>query len=277
MKMFLKIFIGFFVLIGLGVASIFYFTSDMVSSTDEFFAMVGANEVDSAYQGLSSAFKAETTLEQLNAFLSASGLSKFKEASWNSRSIKNGLGTLEGSVTTTDGATIPLEIQLVKEDGSWKIQHLSRKAAGVSTEKGSATESKTEAAPVASKTVPSNDELVSMVRATMREFGKSIDGKSMESFHGYISNLWRSQYTVEKLEESYGKLYKMGAKWSSLENMSPVFEAEPVIDERGVLIVKGHYPTNPDTLTFAQKYIKEGLDWKLFGLHVNLRSTKKSK
>jgi len=35
-------------------------------------------------------------------------------------------------------------------------------------------------------------------------------------------------------------------------------------------VIEGKYPTEPQTLHFSYKYAKEGMEWKLFGLHVRL-------
>ena len=134
MKFFLKLIVGFFVLVAGGVGLVFFLTGDMVESVDTFFLNVQEKNMETAYQGLSKAFQDSTDVQQLESFLKKTGLSEFQSASWSSRSIDGGVGSLEGSVSTVSGSTIPLEVQLVKEAGAWKIQHLNRPAVGISDE-----------------------------------------------------------------------------------------------------------------------------------------------
>ena len=43
------------------------------------------------------------------------------------------------------------------------------------------------------------------------------------------------------------------------------------IGEHGELILKGYFPTKPDQVYFEQKYLYEGLGWKLFGFSINVK------
>ena len=56
-----------------------------------------------------------------------------------------------------------------------------------------------------------------------------------------------------------------------LDNLTPVFDENPTIDKNGVLLIKGHYPTQPNQVLFEQKYIFEGSSWKLVGLKVQIK------
>ena len=56
-----------------------------------------------------------------------------------------------------------------------------------------------------------------------------------------------------------------------LDNYSPSFDEKASINEDGVLVIKGRYPTQPSQVYFEQKYITEGQDWKVIGLNVNIK------
>ncbi len=259
----IKILLGIGVAIALFVGGIFYLTSGLAESADTFFTQVREGHIQKAYDNLSQAFKNNTSLDGLKRFLEANSLQDITETSWTSRSFENNSGELIGSVTTKDGATVPLEIALVKEAGSWKIL-------GITTPRKGISDTQEKSAPLPPMEIPSNDQLVELVRETTAAFGKAVDGKDMSVFHRYISKLWQNQYSVQQLEDAYSSLYKLDAKWASLENLSPIFHQAPLKNEDGVLIIQGHYPTKPDLLTFQYKYIPEGLAWKLLGLSVKL-------
>ena len=261
MKKLAKILGGLVVgIVGL-VALVFYMTGDLVDSVDDFFVEVSNGEISTAYARLAEDFKTNTSQEQLQAFLKGTNLNEFKAASWNSRSFNNDTGKLEGTITTKTGKTIPLTVTLVKENGDWKILGIRKAAAGIDGKEK------------LDSLIPTNDDAVRLVRETTKVFGDSVTAKSMQGFHAFISEIWKAQYTVEKLEQAYGKLYEWGSDWNSLSNLSPVFASNPALNEEGVLIVQGHYPTKPDQLQFTYKYVMEGAAWKLLGLSVRLQPT----
>lgn len=270
MKLFLKIICGIALCGVAGIALVFYLTGGMAEEADRFFAEVKKGEYETIYADMSQSFKDSTTIDKMRAFLNATSLNTVVSTNWSSRSINMSTGKLEGTVTTDDGKAIPLQMDFVKEDGTWKIFGLKKTPAGTQT----ASSTNTGAQPTQQMNafkVPSNDELVKLVHASMLAFGTSIDAKNMTHFHSQISNLWQSQYSPEKLEEAFGKLYNLGAKWSSLQNLSPIFEGTPALNDKGILVVSGYYPTSPDLLTYTQKYIREGAAWKLYGLNINFR------
>jgi len=81
-------------------------------------------------------------------------------------------------------------------------------------------------------------------------------------------NLWQQQFSVRKLDEAYGSLYKAGVDLTVLDKYSPQFTAKPSIDEDGVLLIQGVYPARLNQVVFSQKYIYKGLGWKLMGFNI---------
>ncbi len=109
MKVFkiLSVIAGIIVLI---LAAVFYFTADMVTVADDFFKAVKSNDIEKAYTYLSDDFKANTSKGALTDFISKSGLTGFKTASWGERSISGSRGEL-GPVSTESGR-IPIKLTL---------------------------------------------------------------------------------------------------------------------------------------------------------------------
>ena len=103
---------------------------------------------------------------------------------------------------------------------------------------------------------------------SMHVFAESVNSKSMQSFHDYISHLWQQQFSVKQLDDAYGKLYAANVDLTVLDRYSPQFSSKASIDEDGVLLIAGVYPTKPSKVVFSQKYIYEGLGWKLMGFNI---------
>ena len=257
LKLILKILSVFALFAALVIGAAFFFTADIVSEADRFFAKVANKNIESAYQDTSDAFRQATSLSELEQFFVSSKINQYKQASWSSRSVQNGAGQLLGIITTKDDSEIPLRVEFVKQGGAWKIQGIFLNHQN------------------ASKTLPgippSNDEAVKMVRSAMKVFGAAVDGRDMRAFHEFISSLWKEQYTIEMLEEAYKPLYDIEARFEVLNNLLPVFDSQPEIAQDGILEISGYYPTNPSRLFFWQRYVMEGGEWKLLGLRVNIR------
>jgi hypothetical protein len=289
MKKLLKIIMGIVVFIILVVVLVFYLTGDMVDTADSFFKAVKQNDIAKARGYLAEEFKAATDEKALKDFLSSNALLKFKETSWGERQISGSRGELNGSVNTETGGTVPVKLTLVKESGAWKIYSLQKPTAGltskeepgtsqqpglVSTSKEEPSGSQKPALVLTPKgaagTVPSHAEQIILAKKSMHDFAVSLKAKSMEHFRNNISNLWQRQFTTQKLNEAYGKIIEAELDLSVLDTLEPILYEEAQIDQDGVLILKGHYATQPSQVKFQQKFIKEGGVWKLIGFQFTL-------
>lgn len=232
----------------------FVATAGIVKTADQFFAVARTDNVPGARLYLSDGFNRNLTEPQLHELIQQTGIGKMSDVSWHNRSIENGHGTLEGTLTTTDGAHVPLALQLVKEGGDWKIREI-RSADAVG------------ATPVDAG-MPSNAAQVALVRAAMHEFAVSVNSKSMAHFRDTTSNLWQSQMTVADLDKAFRTIIDSGFDFLLFDRLSPQFDVQSAIDGDGVLVIQGHYATTPKQMFFVQKYVREGVEWKLIGFRV---------
>ncbi len=254
MKKFLKVVLGIVVIVVLAIGAVFYFTSDMVKVADGFFNAVKSRDMSKAYSYLSDDFKASTSQEALSDFLSKSGLSAFKTASWQNRSISGGRGELTGSINTESGGVAPIKLSFVKGESGWEIYSIEKPQAGIQDEKAGQ--------------FPAESDQVKLVAETMHVFALCVNDKSMAKFHAYSSSLMQKQFTPQKLDEAFAPFYKIGTDLTVLDNLSPIFDENPSVNTDGVLLINGHYPTKPSQVFFKQEYIHEGLGWKVLGLNV---------
>lgn len=260
MNRFLKIIAGFFIVVGLGVGAVFYFTSALSDEADEFFAAVQKEEYQTAYGRLSSEFQKATSVDELTGFLKQTGLTEISDHSWGKRNISMDQGTLSGTVSTKAGSTFPFEMTFVKEGGAWKILNMHKTSAGASESNENS---------VAKGTLPPEAQQIALVQKALFAFGESIKEKNMTKFHNHISQLWRNQYTVEKLDDAYKSIYAIEGDLTKISKLSPIFDQSVTLDQNGVMKIAGHFPTEPHLLNFEQKFIREGTDWKLLGFSIN--------
>lgn len=254
MKKMLTIIAIVVVSIGIIIGVVFYLTSGAAKSADNFFSLIKSGNIDNAYESLSLQFKEKTTSEQFKIFVETSSITDFDSVFWNSRTMNPGVTKLEGSIKTKKSKTIPVEVDLVKEDGQWKILSIDVKG-GVSQEKA----------------IPSDSDLVKLVNHSMQLFGKGVKGDDFSIFYASISKLWQAQTTPQALRESFKSFIDQKIDIAVLQDTMPVFNEKPAIDENGVLILKGYYAYQDySRIDFQVEYIYEHPDWKLIGIKVGL-------
>jgi hypothetical protein len=118
--------------------------------------------------------------------------------------------------------------------------------------------------------LPSEKELQALALDSLLAYNKAIQAKNFDSFYQQISKLWRDQTTSEKLKAIFQPAIDKRSDISSIAKVQPTFDGTPAINEDGVLVLKGSYPTQPNKVTFQLKYINEDGAWKLVGITTNL-------
>jgi hypothetical protein len=258
MKKWMVILLGLVVVITVAITAVFYSTSRMVDTAEAFFAAVRQNDIAKARGYLAEDFKANTDERAFQAFLTKSALSQFKQSSWSSREVSGDRGELVGSITTDGGGLVPLKVSFVKENGSWKIYAIQKPTAGLQAESSSPS-------------VPARADSIALVKQSIHDFVVSVEKKNMEHFRGTVSQLWQKQVTTEKLNEAFKPIMDADANWSILNSVEPVLSSDVRVDDSGVLLLIGHYPTKPSQVHFEQKFIYEGVAWKLIGFKIQAR------
>lgn len=237
-------------------------TRPLVHIADSFFDDLRTGAVEQAYERASNDFKRAAGLEDFRSLVAKYGLAAVETTSWSNRSIQGfgdgSIGEIRGSATDRDGTVRPVALTFVKEGGVWRVQGLSIKPAGI-TSFGQ------------TMAIPDERDLVRMTHEFVVVFSRSLKEKSLKGFHEAISERWRRKHSVEDLEAAFKPFLDAAIDLSVVETMTPIFDGEPSVDENGLLIVSGHYPTTPDRLEFKQTFIPEGLGWKLGGLALNIK------
>lgn len=249
---------GLAILAAVIVALVFWFTGGAVDASEKFLALLAQDRIEDAYQSTATGFRSQQDAASFAATVKAIGLTRYASASWANRRIENNRATLEGSVTTTDGGTIPLTIELVSEDDEWKVLGLTTPMAGAAIADG---EKRKPAAP--------DDQTVrQLVNQTMRSFSQAIERNDFGPFYATISDRWKGQITGEGMSRVFQPLIEQKINFGNMQNTDPTFAAPPAIDQDGLLVASGVYATEPHRARFELSYIYEAPAWKLFGIRV---------
>ncbi|MCB1605565.1 MAG: hypothetical protein KDI71_01115 [Xanthomonadales bacterium] len=262
MKTALKILGGLVAFIAIVIGLAFWATGGVTEAGDQFLTALSKGENEQAYQLTSKAFQQSARPEQLAIFAKTYGLDRIRTTSWSSRSFENNSGKLVGSATLDDGSEISLEIELIHEDEAWKILHVSSKSGRA--------ESAAEAASTSTQ-APDAAQSQALVRRSMADFAASVNAGEMSQFRASTSALWQEQFDLQRFNDSYASIIDTGVDLTQLDPMTPLLSQAGAINSDGVLVLAGHYESEPNQVYFEHKYIDEGGQWKLVGFNIEMK------
>jgi len=248
----------------LGIFGAYYYvTLSMVNVADDFFAAVKGKNLAKAETYLSKGFKKNTSSEQLAQYLVKYNMHEYKELSWGYKRIieldidnlnKSGKkGSLEGTIVSKDGVKSPIKLQFKLEQGSWKLFALEK---------------------VLSKKEIAQQKLLSeytqLSRISMHYLGQAINDNNMSQLYDNISELWKKETSVKKLDKIYGVFVEKKINLLPLDKVIPKLTVAN-IGKNGLLTLSGYYLLGKKALYFTQKYVPENKVWKLAGLSIQIK------
>ncbi|HEV2842943.1 MAG TPA: TIR domain-containing protein [Chthoniobacterales bacterium] len=108
-----------------------------------------------------------------------------------------------------------------------------------------------------------------LARDTLLAFNNAVQEKSFAGFYReQTSPTFRKQFSLEKFSAAFQVFIEKGYDISNIAKAEPVFDPAPAVDSDGVLVLKGHYATRPNKVTFLLRYLREGSRWKVLGINV---------
>lgn len=238
-------------LMALLCGGVFVATQPVVDVSNRFLKELGDGHSEAAYQMTSDGYRAEQDIVSFNTITHRLSLDEFESASWASRSIVNNEGKVEGQVQTRSGKSYQTAMELVKENGVWKIAKV----------KVSDIEMHAYKIPK----IPGTEDLRLLAKTTFLEVNKSIRANDFTSLHTYISEYWRKQTSAEALAKALSGFVQNRIDISIVATLTPTFDPAPTINEDDFLVLSGKYVNGDGRLVFKLKYIQEGGVWKLAG------------
>lgn len=241
------------IVIGGLIAIVFRMTAGLVGAADGFFAAMKAHDLNRAKTYLAEDFRASTTDSELEQFIQRSALAHYSSSSWLTRKVENNRGYLEGTISTDTGGAIPLKVSGIRERGEWKIYSISKPDAGL-----------TSAEP---RQMPSAADQARLIKASTHSLADAVARKDFHAFYATVGGLWQKQMTPEQFQAAFQSLIDSGGNFLVLDQLDPAI-VRSGFDANGILEVTARYATTPKALTVEDRYLYEGLDWKLVGLEV---------
>ncbi len=242
----LKVVISLAVLAAVAVCLAIFFTQDLVKSAEGQLAALRSRDYSRAYYEYTAKdFKAATSLEAFQEFIkSHPALLHNDSASFNERTIENNVGTLHGTLVSTEGGVTPIEYKFVKEGERWKVLSMRLVPTGaVST--GIVTSKVTE--------------LVEPVEAQLAAFRSNDVAKA---YFGYVSKDFQETTPLKSFRE-FVKSYPVLTR-----HHSATFSDGNVEGKQATL----EAILNGDEVSTSVEYklSKEDGRWKIWSMRLNL-------
>ena len=277
--------------IGLGVLIllIFFLTRPEapIKRAGLFFALLGEDKTNEAYQFTSSTFQDRMNEEDFKTNIEEMGLRLFTSVTWAKPSISKDQAKLEGTITTKTGEKIPVQLTLVLVKRQWEIFNVSVTTPGIAVNTPGAPKTPASATPPASVTppasatpatppgtpavpIPGEEEMKSLVFDVLFNLQQAVNKNDFNPFYGYISQQWQKETTADGLRKKYQALIDKRFGRAILVGIPPVFEQDPYVGTDDSITLTGHYATKPLKVAFELKYVRENSSWKSSAADIKL-------
>ena len=130
-----------------------------------------------------------------------------------------------------------------------------------------------QAAPSVENTgeVPTANEVKKLALDSLLLFNVAIQTKSFDNFYAKISQLWQKEVTPAELLQIFRGFIEQNVNIALIVKEKPAFDETPAVNNDGILVLKGSYPTQPNNVFFELKYVFEDESWKLVGINVQVK------
>lgn len=250
--------------VGVIIGLVFYATSGITDTADEFFVAANEGNYDRAYSLTSQQLRRATNPDQLRAFIEDYGLDEVTDTSWGSRSINDERGELTGTLTTESGGSIPVEIDLVQENGQWKIVYVNVDTAGLEAAGGGISGSGEGSAQT--NVIPSAEYQTDVAHMVSSQFQRSLSDPDFSEF----AWLWIDGADMDLIGRQFEGFRPFEREMRMIRVSDPVVQTASELNDNGFLEVSGYYDIDAGRFDFTYEFQVQGeRDMKLVAVEAN--------
>lgn len=254
---------------------------DPQSAADAFFAAVETGNPHDAYDSGAFGFQAAQTFDGFISNAQTLGIVGGKPPVWTGKQVQGIEAHLVGTLVNRDGSPINVNVTMTQDGGAWKLFALETAQESQQTENHFTLVGKqTGINDPYHQPMPTQKQLNDLVRSTMLDFGDAVLKANFHAFYLKLSQEWRdgqrtsggeaSGVTEKMLKNHFQGFIDQKIDMTRINDLQPVYDQPPLINEDGLLQLQGHFNTVPYRLNFDLEYIYELPWWKLFGINVSL-------
>ena len=235
-------------------------TAQHADGADRFLAMVATGDFDEAYASASADFRAEQDEERFTSIVADVGLTGYTLESWPRRNLpREGRVEISGTISSSDGRTIPMIMTLSSESGGWRVSSLTdagRRGVG----------------PGAwFRTAPLENEFRQLSGQTQADIKRWVASGEFSELNGTMFSAFKTFSSPSLIHRVYRPFIEPGIDLDELLTIDPVFDDSPDLLRwryGDLLVVSGHYQVErqPIPLRYLYRYIHP--EWKLFAVQI---------
>jgi len=267
----------------------------------DFFDKVKAGQTEEAYKGSAFGFQAQQSQKFFETALIEQGLNKIASAQYEPAEIEAGGRSAKVRVdfTTTEEAKLPMVITLTRDSGTWKVFAIKSprdpKTGLVQNRFSIFGRGPEFVEAVNRQPAPDPEAMAQLITETLLRFDRAVKDRDFVPFFSKCSLAWQDQLVsgeyrpgppltmkielserqmeigASRLHRAFQPFIDKNVDLSSIEKKKPILDAPAMVSTDGLLVVSGHYDTEPYRVIFSMKFMYELPKWKLFGLDVSLR------
>jgi hypothetical protein len=124
--------------------------------------------------------------------------------------------------------------------------------------------------PVQAQKLPDAQGQEVLIKVSLLTFNDANVTGNYSVLHAKLAKPFRDQFSPERLKESFKVFHEKRIDFDLIAAMPPIATEEAKIDDRGVLMLRGHFDTKPNRVIYTLDFIRSDGEWKLIRLHVKL-------
>ncbi len=244
---------------GIHFLYVFVSTADSAGLADRYLTALGEGKVSEAYQLTSTTFREEQSPEAFADVMDIVSMTGHELTSWQDRTLDhNRFNMYTGSLATESGRAIPFLMEVVEEDGEWRVQALTGPG-------------RHDVGPGAwFRQVPKESMLKSIARDTMLAFHEAIRDEDLLRFY---DTMWTTRTAISfwKFEAAFQHFLDDDVDLSGVQGVEPELVDPPKLDrtsEGTLLVVNGRFDAEGGQVPFTFRYKYEHPIWRLFNIQV---------
>jgi hypothetical protein len=245
-----------------------------LASLQQFFEQVASGKMQEAYASTAFGFRAQQNEKAFARTMAELGIDQYVALQADKPEVRGREVKVEVEVATKSGTRVPFIITMLDEGGAWRVFALRSprdERTGIAENRFSLVGRTAALGDVMSRPLPSDKEAKQLAQRTLSDFSDAVVAGSFTDFYDSVSRAWQNQLTRGQLQRAFQPFLDKKIDLSSVRDVEPIFDAAPVINTDGLLVLRGHVPTSPLQTIFHLKYAYELPKWKLFGIDVQLK------
>jgi hypothetical protein len=126
-------------------------------------------------------------------------------------------------------------------------------------------------APAFAQKVPNAFTQEVVIKATLLSFNDANVTGNYTVFHAKVAKAFRDQHGPDKFATAFKVFHEKRIDFDIIAAKTPVSTSEAKIDDRGVLNLRGYFPTEPSRVNYDLDFVMSDGEWKLLRIDVNVK------